>query len=129
MNNAESTLSRIRPFVFIFLILIISSAAVAADQFAVGEKREITFNNPVRVGEVLLPAGDYAVVHQMQGDEHIMIFTQRGARKPAEARVKCTLVSLNARAAQSGLAYVINGAREMVLVKMVFKGDRTAHEF
>jgi hypothetical protein len=130
MKNAGSTLVRIAVFLVLFLfILLISTAAVAADEFAVGAKRQVTFTEPVRVGDTLLPAGEYTVVHQMQGNEHMMVFTQRGAKKPAEARVRCTLVPLGAPAPQSGLGYAVNGAREMVLVQMVFKGDRAAHEF
>ena len=110
-------------------ILILTAAAVAANQSGVANKRQVTFYDPVRIGDTLLPAGDYTVVHQMQGTDHIMVFTQMKKKKPAEARVKCTLVPLNTPAAQSELGFKTNGANEKLLTRMVFRGDRAAHTF
>ena len=102
---------------------------MAANQFGIADKRQVTFYDPVRVGDTLLPAGDYTVVHQMQGTEHIMVFTQMKKNKPAEAHIKCTLVPLNAPAPQSELGFKTNSANEKLLTRMVFKGDRAAHTF
>lgn len=109
-------------------VLILGIAAMAANQFGIAEKRAVTFYDTVRVGDTLLPAGDYVVTHQMQGDEHIMVFTKQG-RKPAEARVKCTLKPLSAPVAQSQVEYRLNAAKELVIARMVFKGDRAEHIF
>jgi hypothetical protein len=109
-------------------VLILGTAAMAANQFGIAEKRAVTFYDTVRVGDTLLPPGDYVVTHQMRGDEHIMVFTKQG-RKPVEARVKCTLKPLSAPAAQTQVEYKLNAAREQVLARMVFKGDRAEHIF
>ena len=85
-------------FLIAIAVLILGTAAMAANQFGIAEKRDVTFYDSVRVGDTLLPAGDYVVTHQMRGDEHIMVFTKQG-RKPVEARLKCTLKPLSAPAA------------------------------
>ena len=115
-------------FLIAIAVLILGTAAMAANQFGIAEKRDVTFYDSVRVGDTLLPAGDYVVTHQMRGDEHIMVFTKQG-RKPAEARLKCTLKPLSAPAAQSQIEYKVNAAKEHALTRMVFKGDRAEHIF
>ena len=115
-------------FLIAIVVLILGTAAMAANQFGIAEKRDVTFYDSVRVGDTLLPAGDYVVTHQMRGDEHIMVFTKQG-RKPAEARLKCTLKPLSAPAAQSQIEYKVNAAKEHALARMVFKGDRAEHIF
>jgi hypothetical protein len=111
------------------VLLILTTAAVAANQFGVADKRQVTFYDPVRIGETLLPAGDYTVLHQMQGTDHVMVFTQFGKKKPAEAKIKCTLVPLDKPADNSELGFKTNAANEKLLTRMVFRGDRAAHQF
>lgn len=48
------------------------------------------------IGGTLVPAGEYSVLHEMQGTNHIMIFKQIGGM--AEAKAKCNLVPLNEKA-------------------------------
>jgi hypothetical protein len=111
------------------ILLVISAAAMAANQYGIADKRQVTFYSTVRVGDTLLPAGDYEVVHQMQGDEHIMVFTKTGGGKKAEARVKCTLTPLSAPAVKTEVEYKVTSAKEQVLTRMVFRGDRAEHRF
>lgn len=110
------------------VVLIISAAAMAANQFGISDKRQVTFYNPVRIGDTLLPAGEYTVLHQMQGNDHIMVFSKPG-KKPVEARVKCTLTPLSTAAPQSQVEFRLNAAKEHVLTRMVFQGDRAEHIF
>lgn len=63
------------------------------------------------VGDVLLPQGDYRVLHTMEGQEHVMIFKPLHSKKPAEARVKCQFLSLSARAWRTVQTYVLNAAK------------------
>jgi hypothetical protein len=111
------------------VVLIVSAAAMAANQFGVADKRQVTFYDPVRIGDTLVPAGEYNVLHQMQGTEHVMVFTKVGNKKAVEAKVKCTLVPLTAPAPQSEMGFRTNDAKEKLLTRMVFKGDRAAHQF
>ncbi len=106
-------------------VFILGAVAVAANQYGIADKREITFFKNVKVGDTLLPAGNYTVVHQMQGTDHIMVFTG----KKAEAKVKCTLTPLTAPALRTETEYKVNASDEQVLVRMVFRGDRAEHRF
>ncbi|HKS75327.1 MAG TPA: hypothetical protein VJQ82_19120 [Terriglobales bacterium] len=100
------------------------------NQFGVADSRTINFQNPMRIGDVLLPVGEYQVLHTMEGDNHIMVFKQINAKTtPAEARVKCTLVPLNAKADQTQQIYVVNAANERVLHELIFRGDTAKHVF
>lgn len=51
-------------------------ASAAENKFGVADTQKITFSEPIRVGTTLLPTGDYRVLHQMDGSQHIMLFKQ-----------------------------------------------------
>lgn len=99
------------------------------NKFGVADSRQIRLDNPMRIGTALLPVGDYKVVHVMEGADHIMVFQQLGAKNPAEARVKCTLVPLTAKADRTEKIYMMNSANERVLQTLVFRGDTAKHVF
>ena len=99
------------------------------NKFGVADARNITFENPIRVGNVVLPKGEYKVLHTMDGDNHIMMFTQQGGKNPAEVKVKCTLVPLTAKATTTEKFYVLNASNERVLRELVFRGDTAKHVF
>ena len=99
------------------------------NKFGVADVRKITFENPIRVGDVLLPKGEYKILHTMDGDNHIMVFTQQGGKNPAEVKVKCTLVPLTAKAPTTQKLYVMDAANERVLRELVFRGDTAKHVF
>ncbi|MBZ5722980.1 MAG: hypothetical protein LAO03_21790 [Acidobacteriia bacterium] len=99
------------------------------NQYGVADTRQITFENPMRIGDVLLPKGEYQVLHTMEGDNHIMVFKQLGKNKPVEARVKCQLVPLPAKAATTEKIYVMNASKERVLQALIFRGDTAKHVF
>jgi hypothetical protein len=104
-------------------------ANASQNKFGVADSRNLQITSPTLVGTVLLPAGDYQVLHTMQGADHIMVFRQLRTRKPAEARVKCQLVPLTTKAQRDEQGFVINAANERVLHYLVFKGDLARHEF
>ena len=51
----------------------------------------------------------------MDGDNHIMVFKQLRTNKPAEAKVKCTLVPLPHKADVDQSLYETSSAKEKVL--------------
>jgi len=125
MRNFKAT-------ILVVLCVMGVSLVLQAGQNSLGiaDSRQIKFENPMRVGNVLLPAGEYKVQHTMEGTEHIMVFTQMHARQtPAEARVKCSLVPLTSKAEQTQQIYVMNSANERVLHELVFRGDIAKHVF
>ena len=73
----------------------------------------------------MLPAGDYNVTHEMQGQTHIMIFKQIDGN--AEVKAKCTLVPLTAKATRSEQHFKQNAKNQRVLVEMTFAGDKATH--
>jgi len=100
------------------------------NKFGVSDSRDIKFTGPMRVGDVLLPVGEYKVLHTMEGENHVMVFKQVNAKAtPAQARVKCTLVPLTAKAGQTQQIYGLNAANERVLHELVFRGDTAKHVF
>ena len=121
--------SQIRMFVILFAVILVLGATtlLAAKDYPMGiaPKQEITFTAPTVVGGSLLPSGDYTVLHEMQGTTHIMIFKQIGGK--AEAKSKCSLVPLPAKAKTTAQRYDENSKNERVLVEMVFKGDTAKH--
>src|ERR1700690_4573364 len=104
-------------------------ASAGANKFGVADSRNITFSGPMRVGDTLLPKGDYQVMHTMEGDHHIMVFKQLHTKRPAEARVQCQLVPLQKQARRSETSYVLNAANEQVLHSLIFQGDSAQHVF
>jgi hypothetical protein len=104
-------------------------ASAGPNQLGIANSRNISFVEPVRVGNVLLPAGEYQVLHTMQGTEHIMVFKQLKAKNPVEAHVKCQLVPLQAKAPRTETVYALNAANERVLRSLTFHGDSAQHVF
>jgi len=119
-----------RVVVVVAFIVGLSLFVIAGqNKFGVSDVNQVNFANPVRVGEVLLPAGNYEVRHTMKGEEHIMQFKQLGTKKPAQAEVKCTLVPLAQKAPHSEKTYILNAANQQVLHELVFRGDTAKHVF
>ena len=104
-------------------------ASAARNQFGVADTRNISFESAVRVGDVLLPKGEYKVLHTMSGDTHIMVFQQQRTKHRAEAKVKCTLVPLSAKAPRGEKIFTVNNSNERVLRELVFEGDSAKHVF
>lgn len=111
----------------IVVILSVAAFIQAKDNpMGVAPKQNITLTAPTVVGGTLLPAGDYSVLHEMQGTEHIMIFKEIGGKK-TEVKAKCSLVPLTAKATQTEQRYTENAKNERVLVEMIFRGDTSKH--
>ncbi len=117
-------------FVVIAFISMLSAVAVAADNPpGTANSYTVNFSEKVRVGDQLLPAGDYEIRHMMEGSEHVMVFHQLKTRKPVEVRAKCTLIPLTEKADKDQRIYTLNAANERVLQELIFKGDTAKHVF
>lgn len=111
----------------ILSIFLLGLTAVAADSnFGVGKTRTITFNNSTKVGETVLPAGEYKVLHLMEGDNHTMVF--KSLTNKEVARVKCTMVKLDKKADQT-LSEIKTVDNQHILTGLVFAGDTYRHSF
>jgi hypothetical protein len=112
-------------------VLALGVFAVAGNKgnnLGIHETGKVVFNSPVRVGEALLPAGEYTVRHTMEGQDHIMVF-QAANRKVQDVKVKCQLVQLEKKSDQTRTVYELNAANERVLHELVFAGDTAKHVF
>jgi hypothetical protein len=107
------------------VLMLLGSMAATDNPMGIATKQTINFTQPTIVAGSLLPAGDYNVTHQMQGQTHIMIFKQKGGT--AEAKAKCTLVPLSAKATVSAQRFTENASNQRVLVEMTFSGDQATH--
>jgi hypothetical protein len=97
-------------------------------KYGVDEVRKVTFTGATRIGDALLPQGNYEVRHLREGETHIMLFKQIGG-KSAEARVKCNLVPLKEKVDRDQVMYTLNAANERVLQTLRFSGDTAEHVF
>lgn len=120
---------RVVALVALCVLTLATLASAGQNKFGVADSRNLTLTTPTRVGDILLPQGEYRVLHTMEGKNHIMVFKQLNTSKPVEARVKCNLVPLDKRAEKTETNYVLNAANERVLRSMVFEGDSAAHVF
>ena len=111
--------------------LLLGTVVAAQQQNKLGaaDKYQVAFSSPTRVGNVLLPKGAYQIVHTMEGDTHIMVFTQEGVKNPVETRAECSLVPLQEKATQTQTVYGLNANNEHVLLELVFKGETAKHVF
>ncbi len=109
------------------LVVLGATTLLAAKDYPMGvaPKQEISFTAPTMVGGSLLPAGDYNVLHTMQGTEHVMVFKQIGGK--AEAKAKCNLVPLSGKSKTTEQRYNENAKNQRVLIEMTFKGDSSKH--
>ena len=110
-------------------LLLGTFVAAQQNKPGVADKYQVVFHDPTRVGNVLLPQGDYQIVHTMEGDTHIMVFTQKNVKDPVETRAKCSLVPLQEKATQNQTVYAHNANNEHVLIELVFKGETAKHVF
>lgn len=123
---------RILKITTLFIVVLITfSAALSAktNKYGVSDVRKVSFGAAMRVGDVLLPPGDYEVRHVMEAENHIMVFKKMDASKATEARVKCNLVTLKQKAERDEVIYQINAANERVLQTLRFRGDLAEHVF
>jgi hypothetical protein len=112
------------------VVLSISGLLLAKqNKYGVADVRKVTFSSATRVGDALLPQGDYEVRHVMDGENHVMAFKQLGKNKPAEARVPCKLVTLKDKIERDQVTYTVNAANERVLQTLRFSGDVAEHVF
>lgn len=112
--------------ILIGLVLVLLGTVVAKDNtMGIATKQTITFTEPTIVAGDLLPAGDYNVTHEMQGQTHMMIFKQIGGN--AQIQAKCNLVPLTSKATRSEQHFKQNAKNQRVLIEMTFAGDKATH--
>ncbi len=116
--------------VWLAALLLLSGLSLAErNKFGVSNTQKVTFAEPIKVGDVILPKGEYKVQHTMEGENHIMVFTQITKGTAASTRVKCQLVPLQAKAPQNLVLYGHGQNDVHVLQELIFRGDTAKHVF
>lgn len=113
--------------VFVFALALGTIAMAEKNAMGIHEVSRVTFVAPMRVGTVLLPAGNYVVRHNMEGTDHVMVFQRVPGND--EFKVKCTLVPLDKKADQNQTIYQLNAGNERQLQELIFRGDTAKHVF
>lgn len=108
-------------------VVMVAMASAGTKEMGIREVYHLSFASPVHVGSALLPAGDYTIRHEMEGQDHYMVF-QRG-KKASDIKVKCTLVQLNHKALRTETVFTLNASNERVLQEFTFAGDTSKHVF
>ena len=116
-----------RMAIVLAVISVVALAAWAGDTMVSWKSQEVTLDQPVRAANVLLPAGEYRVTHEMQGTQHIMVMELMGKHKQT-FRVPCLMQPLDTVATQSEQHYRYEG-KDKILVGLLFKGDKVFHAF
>lgn len=114
----------------VFLCVVAFGSVVMAgsrNSMGIHEVNNVTFVAPVRIGTVLLPAGEYVVRHVMDQQDHIMVF--KSVQGKDQVKVKCTLVPLEKKADRNEEIYKVNAKNERELQELVFRGDTSKHVF
>jgi hypothetical protein len=109
-------------------LVMVAMASAGTKNPGIRDVYHVTFDSPVHVGTALLPAGDYTIRHEMEGQDHYMVFQEHG-KKGADVKVKCTLLQLEHKALRTETIYGLNASNERVLEEFTFKGDTAKHVF
>ncbi len=117
--------SRIAVLVAIITLLCTTALLATDTTMGIAQKQTLTLTQPTVVGGTLLPAGDYNVTHEMQGQTHIMTFKQIGGN--AEVKTKCNLVPLTKKATRNEQVFKEDAQNQRVLLEMTFRGDAATH--
>jgi hypothetical protein len=116
----------------VLVVIVFGLATLATaerNKFGVSDTQKVTFNEPIKVGDVVLPKGEYKIQHTMEGENHIMVFTQVTKGTAATTRVKCQLVPLPEKAEQTQVLYSHDQKDGHVLQELIFRGDTAKHVF
>lgn len=109
------------------LLLLSLPAMASVNAMGIHDVSHVWFDQPTRIGSVVLPAGDYTIRHSMEGQDHVMAF--QNATSKTVFKVKCTLVPLEHKASQDQSIFQLKAGSERILQELVFRGDSAKHVF
>ena len=112
---------------FLLAVFVLTVVVSAEEPMVTWKSKAVTLADQTRVGTAVLPAGDYKLKHEMEGANHILVFTQQNKEKQT-FRVTCGMQALNAKADRDELHFRTENGQK-VLTGVVFRGDRYTHTF
>lgn len=117
-----------------------SKAAVAAEHehaLKVGKTGDVTFSKQTTVGDMTLKPGRYKFQHRVEGDDHLVHFTEwtkpypagsGGGPKAHPGEVKCRIEPLSKKVSQT-MVYTMDEGATQRLTKVEVGGEDVAHVF
>ncbi len=110
----------------IIMLFVVGVVFAADTTFGAGKTRNITFNSDLKIGDKVLAAGEYKVLHLMEGNEHTLVF--KSLTNVEKVRIKCNMIQLEKKADETFSEYKTVGS-DRVLTAIVFRGDNFKHTF
>lgn len=122
-------------------VVLITTVAAAADQqvIKVGKKGEVMLSQETQVGDLTLKPGHYQMQHRVDGEDHMIHFTElKGMHNPSHpggptgtahpGEVKCRLEPMNAKASQTAVTMSTEGGVRRI-TRIEIAGENVAHVF
>lgn len=116
-----------RKAALVLLGVFLLAVLVSAEEMVTWKIKKLNLADETRVGTVVLPAGDYKLQHEMEGANHIMIFTLMG-KETKSFRVACGMQARELKARRDEQHFRIEN-NQRVLTGLVFAGDNVMHTF
>ena len=109
------------------VLLALGVAAFAADANAsAGKTRNVVFGEKTKVGDQILPEGEYKVLHLVEGSEHTLVFKTLSNNE--KVRLKCSVENTGKKADDTVPEFNAVG-NDRVLTALVFRGDPNRYTF
>ena len=99
-----------------------------SQQIKVGKTGTVSFSQPTKVGEVLLPPGSYRFVHRTGGEDHLVQFSPTTHAGHDFKEVKCQLEPLPKKASQTAITTTDEGGSRRI-TRIEVAGENVAHVF
>jgi hypothetical protein len=97
-------------------------------QLKVGKTGEIAFDQPTKIGDLVLPPGPYRFVHRAAGDAHFVKFTQTTGAGRDVGVIKCRIEALPKKVSRTAITTTDDsGARRITRIEVA--GENVAHIF
>jgi len=113
-------------YLMLALIVVVSSSLLFAgtDRPAPHKEKTVTLYSDAKVGDKILPKGEYEVKHVVEGQDNFLVFVS--GRK--EYRFPCHLQPAD-RVESVSVHFRENPDGTRTLVSIMFPGDSNAHVF
>ena len=97
-------------------------------QLKVGKTGEITFSQETKIGDVVLPPGDYRFAHRTSGDDHFVRFTQVKGKAREFGEIKCQIEPLQEKVSHTAVTTTNEGGMRRI-TRIEVAGENVAHVF
>lgn len=98
-------------------------------QLKVGNKGEVSFSQPTKVGDLLFPPGSYRFVHRVSGEDHFVQFTQTSRARREFGEIKCQVEPLSRKVSQTAITTLADDGGTRRVTRIEVAGENVAHVF